>query len=82
MKIEIIKNGIYRHYKGKNYRVLDVVLHSETKQEMVLYECLYENAESSLWVRPLHMFLETITVEGATRPRFQYIGHIKGKNRF
>ena len=48
---------------------------------MVIYECLYENPEGKIWVRPLGMFLETVTVDGKTVPRFAYIGDQKGRER-
>lgn len=68
-----VKKGVYEHYKGKQYRVLGVVRHSETLQELVLYETLYENDLSKLWVRPLEMFVETIEVDGKVVPRFKFI---------
>ena len=68
-------NGIYQHYKGNRYQVIDVARHSETVEDMVIYKMLY--GDFSLWVRPLAMFLEdvTITVDGVetTQPRFAYI---------
>ena len=54
-------HGIYRHFKGDYYLVEDLVKHSETKEEMVLYRCLY--GDGSLWVRPLTMFLEEVDHE-------------------
>ncbi len=75
----LVKNGIYRHYKGKNYRLIDVVRHSETLEEMILYETLYDNDLGSLWVRPIEMFLGYIQSEGQEIPRFEYIGDRKGK---
>ena len=63
--------AIYEHYKGKKYKVLDIVRHSENLEEHVLYECLYENDLGKLWVRPKAMFLETIEVDGKTIPRFK-----------
>jgi len=68
-----VKNGIYRHYKGKTYRLIDKVRHSESLEEMVLYETLYENQLGKLWVRPLKMFFETIEKDGKEIPRFEYI---------
>ncbi len=67
---EIVKDGIYQHYKGKRYRLIDVVRHSETLEELVLYETLYENELGKLWVRPKGMFLENLP-DGT--PRFKYI---------
>lgn len=67
-----LKKGLYRHYKGGEYEVLDLVRHSETEQQMVLYRPCYGDA--SLWVRPLEMFQESVEIDGKTIPRFQHIG--------
>ena len=53
-------NGVYRHFKGNYYYVVDVALDSETKERMVVYKPLYERNNSMLWVRPEKMFLEVI----------------------
>ena len=75
MKIEpIVINGIYQHYKGMKYKLLNVVRHSETLEELVLYETLYENKLGKLWVRPKDMFVEHLP-NGT--PRFRYIGDQK-----
>lgn len=55
-KIKI--NTIYKHFKGNYYLVEDIVKHSETKEEFVLYRQLYGNNE--LWIRPLGMFLSEV----------------------
>lgn len=60
--------GRYRHYKGQDYEVLGCVRHSETEEVLVLYRPLY--GEQALWVRPLAMFMETITVSGVEVRRF------------
>ena len=65
-----IKSGRYRHYKGRFYEVIDVARHSETEELLVIYRCLY--GDYSLWVRPLAMFLETVTVNGKNLPRFAW----------
>ena len=59
----------YRHYKGNEYTVLAIARHSETLQEMVVYKALYGDGE--IWVRPLSMFTEAVTVNGAVMPRFE-----------
>jgi Uncharacterized protein conserved in bacteria len=65
-----MRKGIYRHYKGKEYRVLFVARHSESGEEMVVYQALY--GEQGLWVRPLSMFREQVSVDGRLVPRFAY----------
>jgi hypothetical protein len=67
----MIQTGRYQHYSGKEYHVLGVCRHSETLDILVVYQALY--ADYALWVRPLDMFLETVTQNGATLPRFKYI---------
>ncbi len=73
VEASLVKGGLYRHYKGGMYRAHDIVRHSETLEELVLYETLYENKHGKLWVRPKAMFLETVVIEGVTRPRFEYL---------
>lgn len=67
-----VKNGRYRHYKGKEYTVIGVARHSETEEELVVYRKEYD--DRGLWVRPKEMFLETVVVEGQSVPRFEYLG--------
>ena len=56
--MEVIKNRIYKHFKGDNYLVLDTVINSETNEEMVLYQALYGNGIK--YVRPKEMFLSKV----------------------
>ena len=58
---EIVKNAIYRHFKGDYYLVLDIAKSSETKEEYVVYRALYGNNE--LWIRPVDMFLSKVDHE-------------------
>ena len=60
--------GLYRHYKGGWYEVIDTVRCSETLQGMTLYRALYGGF--GLWVRPAAMFGETAEFEGRRQPRF------------
>jgi hypothetical protein len=60
--------GMYRHYKGGMYEVVDTVRHSETLEPMTLYRALY--GAGGLWVRPAAMFLEEVTIEGVRQLRF------------
>lgn len=67
-----IKPGKYRHFKGNEYEVLGVGLHSETLEEMVIYRALYGNC--GLWVRPAAMWNEMVEKDGEKIKRFSYIG--------
>jgi hypothetical protein len=67
------KPGLYRHYKGHDYRVIGLARHSETREPLVVYEALY--GERGLWVRPAAMFIETVALPDGSRPaRFTYVG--------
>lgn len=70
--MNIVKGGIYRHYKGNRYMVLDIATHSETLEPMVVYKALY--GEGGVWVRPANMWNELVSKDGADIPRFAYIG--------
>ena len=55
-----MQTGIYEHYKGNRYLVIDTVMHSETEERMVLYRTMY--GDENLWVRPYSMFFENVKV--------------------
>ena len=71
----IVVGSLYEHYKGLRYKVLGVARHSETLEELIVYQALY--GEGGIWVRPLDMFLENIVVDGKSWPRFRPIQHEK-----
>lgn len=62
-----ITPGVYRHFKGGIYQVMEVATHSETEESLVVYK----NASERFFVRPLDMFLECVDHEGAIVPRFE-----------
>ena len=66
-----LKPGIYKHYKGQYYRVIDVGTHTETREKLVVYWALY--GDYGLYIRPLDMFLEKVKVNGKKVARFKYI---------
>ena len=72
--MKTIPKGLYRHYKGQEYQVIDVARHSESQEWVVVYRSLYD--DYSLWVRPYDMFVETITIEGKEIPRFTFVKSI------
>ncbi len=74
--------GIYEHYKStpeerRYYQVLGCARHTETEEKFVVYVPLYtipEHKGLRLQIRPLKMFNETVELNGASIPRFRYIG--------
>lgn len=64
--------GIYRHYKGGEYRVTGVGKDTETEAEVVIYQPLYDS-DVAYWVRPLAMFNDEVTVNGEPTRRFQKV---------
>ena len=51
-------NGVYRHFKGDYYIVLDVAQNSENNDKYVVYIALY--GENKLWIREINMFLSEV----------------------
>lgn len=73
------KKGVYRHYKGNFYELLYIVTHSETLENMVVYKALY--GDGKIWVRPLSMWSEIITLPGGEKTeRFSYAGETQKSN--
>ena len=66
-----IEPGLWKHFKGNLYRVMYVALHSETGEEMVVYQALY--GQRGMWVRPASMWNEIVERDGKTYRRFTKI---------
>lgn len=69
--LEIKIGKKYRHFKGNDYMVLHLAKHSETLEDLVVYQALY--GERGIWVRPLQMFLGSKDVDGTLVKRFEEI---------
>lgn len=67
----MIRCGKYRHFKGNEYVVMEVGIHTETGEEMVVY---YDCKEPhKVWVRPLSMWNEIVKRDGYEGPRFTWV---------
>ena len=64
-------NGTYRHYKGGVYRVICLAHHSETLEDMVVYEPI--DGTTGFWTRPASMWNDTVLVDGVEKKRFEKI---------
>lgn len=69
-----IKLGIYRHYKGNTYKVLHIAKHSETLEDMVIYQDV--NNPDKIWARPASMWDDDIEIDGKTVKRFELVEEI------
>lgn len=72
-----IKIGKYKHYKGNLYQVIGLARHSETLEELVVYQALYDSKDfgkNAIWVRPISMFTENVEFNGKSVPRFEFVG--------
>ena len=61
---------IYRHFKGMQYQVLAIATHSETGEQMVVYQQLY--APFGVYVRPLAMFISKVDKEKYPQVQQEY----------
>jgi hypothetical protein len=72
--VKDVRPGLYRHFRGKVYRVLGTARHSETEVPHVVYLA----GDGSLWIRPAVMFTETVERDGYRGPRFVLIAERAG----
>jgi hypothetical protein len=61
---------VYRHFKGNQYLVLEIAVHTETGEELVIY-CRADDKDDRVWARPREMF-EGVNEKGV--PRFEEPG--------
>ena len=62
--------NLYTHYKGHRYKVLHLAKHTESEEQMVVYQRISQPVDTQVWVRPLGMFTEFVNIDGVIKPRF------------
>lgn len=75
-----VKKGIYRHYKGHKYRIIGIARHSETLEELVVYQGFYNDpkfGKNPICVRPVKLFIDDVKINGKQIPRFKFLADKK-----
>ncbi len=67
----VVEPGRYRHWKGRDYEVIGIGIHTETNEEFVVYVDTAPSVEpAAFYLRPLSHFLTPADVDGQPVPRF------------
>ena len=61
---EILVGKTYRHYKGNVYKIIAFAKHSETTEDLIVYQSVDDGAA---WVRPYYMWNEIVDEKGTLR---------------
>lgn len=63
--------SIYEHYNHVHYKILSVIRHSESLEEVVVYQSMYGSED--ILITSVDMFFEKIEVNGELKPRLRKI---------
>lgn len=58
--MEVIKGGVYKHFKGHIIKVLEIAKHTEMGEMLVIYE---HYGTDVIWARPYDMFISKVDKE-------------------
>jgi len=77
-----ITKGRWRHFKGKEYKVLGIGRDCDTFKEFIVYQGQYDSPDfgkNPIFIRPKESFFEEVTRDGKTFPRFERLTENEGK---
>lgn len=60
----IMVNKLYKHYKGNLYKIIALAKHSETSEDLIVYQSI---RTGDVWVRPRYMWNEVVDEQGTLR---------------
>ena len=61
---EITVGKAYKHYKGNIYKIIALAKHSETVDDMSVYQSV---KNGDIWVRPKYMWNAVVDKDGTLR---------------
>jgi len=73
---KILVGSIYHHFKGHDYKVISIAMHSETEEKMIVYENL---ETGQIWVRPYEMFNGMVDKEKYPEVKQKYRFELKNE---
>lgn len=68
--MELKVGQMWQHYKGKQYKMLVFCKHSETGEELVVYQ---RQEDGNTFARPVDLFFQDVEWEGKIVPRFTLV---------